>query len=93
MPIYEYRARTPGCEVCRAGFEAMQKMSDPRISDCPECGAPVERVMSAAAFSTRATGDVLSRGNIEKNGFTRYERAGGGQYVKTAGKGPDTITR
>ncbi len=93
MPIYEYRTRGEGCETCRSGFEAMQKISDPRISDCPDCGAPVERVMSAAAFNTRTNSTVLSRDNLAKNGFTRYDKAGDGAYVKSVGKGPDVIRR
>lgn len=41
MPTYEYR--------CEKGhdFEAFQKMSDPPLTECPECGAPAERRISA----------------------------------------------
>lgn len=33
MPIYEYR-----CSACGDVVDALQKMSDPPLSDCPECG-------------------------------------------------------
>ena len=43
MPTYEYR--------CSNGhqFEQFQKMSDPPVDVCPQCGAPAERLMSAGA--------------------------------------------
>jgi putative FmdB family regulatory protein len=43
MPTYEYR-----CEKGHT-FERFQKMSDPPVDVCPECGAPAERLMSAGA--------------------------------------------
>jgi len=41
MPTYEYR--------CEKGheFEAFQKMSDPPLTECPECGGAAERRISA----------------------------------------------
>ena len=43
MPTYEYR--------CAKGhaFEAFQKMSDPPVAACPECGAEAQRVLSGGA--------------------------------------------
>lgn len=43
MPTYEY--------VCPNGhqFDRFQKMSDPPEADCPECGEPGERRISAGA--------------------------------------------
>ncbi|MEP6702460.1 MAG: zinc ribbon domain-containing protein, partial [Betaproteobacteria bacterium] len=35
MPIYEYR-----CSACGFEKDALQKMSDPRLVDCPQCGKP-----------------------------------------------------
>jgi putative FmdB family regulatory protein len=41
MPTYEYR--------CAAGheFEQFQRMSEPPLGECPQCGAPAERLLSA----------------------------------------------
>lgn len=41
MPTYEYR--------CPKGheFEKFQRMSDPPVAECPECGAEAERLLSA----------------------------------------------
>lgn len=43
MPTYEYR--------CLKGheFEQFQRMSDPPVAACPECGAEAERMLSGGA--------------------------------------------
>jgi len=52
MPIYEYR-----CQSCGHEFEAMQKMSDERLTDCPECGkAELKKLVSAAGFKLKGGG-------------------------------------
>jgi len=47
MPIYEYMPKGTGCETCRSGIERLQKLSDPPLTACPDCGTPVERVLNA----------------------------------------------
>lgn len=40
--IYEYE-----CEACEHQFEAEQKITDPKIEECPECGKlKVKRLIS-----------------------------------------------
>ena len=52
MPIYEYR-----CESCGHELEALQKMSDAPLTDCPACGAPtLKKILSAAAFRLKGGG-------------------------------------
>jgi putative FmdB family regulatory protein len=90
MPIYEYRPSSERCcDFCRAGFEVIQKMRDARLSQCPECNAPIARALSAPNIGT--TNASLDPANIEKHGFTQYRRSEKGVYEKTAGKGPDVI--
>mgnify|MGYP001764280518 CR=1 FL=1 len=43
MPTYEYRSQK-GHE-----FEVFQRMSEPPVDKCPQCGAPAERKLSAGA--------------------------------------------
>lgn len=45
MPLYEYRAKEKGCELCRQKFEARQGINDPPLESCPRCGAPVKRLI------------------------------------------------
>lgn len=46
MPIYEYR-----CADCHATHDALQKLSDAPLVDCPQCGAPaLKKQLTAAGF-------------------------------------------
>lgn len=52
MPIYEYR-----CATCAYQKEYLQKVSDPRLTKCPECGkATFEKLLSAAGFQLKGSG-------------------------------------
>lgn len=52
MPIYEYR-----CESCSFELEKLQKISDDKLVDCPQCGQPaLKRLVSAAAFRLKGSG-------------------------------------
>lgn len=52
MPIYEYR-----CDACGHAFEALQKISDDALKDCPECGKPaLRKLISASAFRLKGGG-------------------------------------
>ncbi|MCB1759143.1 MAG: zinc ribbon domain-containing protein [Gammaproteobacteria bacterium] len=52
MPLYEYR-----CEACGHKLEAIQKMSDNPLTDCPACGAAaLKKLISAAAFRLKGGG-------------------------------------
>ncbi len=46
MPIYEY-----SCQECGHSLEAIQKLADAPLTDCPECGkAALKKQVSAPAF-------------------------------------------
>jgi putative FmdB family regulatory protein len=51
VPLYEYR-----CTKCNHVFEKIQKFSDPQVTECPKCGAPVEQVISAPAVQFKGAG-------------------------------------
>jgi len=51
MPLYEYQ-----CKKCHHRFERIQKFSDPHVKKCPECGGPVEQVISAPAVQFKGSG-------------------------------------
>ena len=48
MPIYEYESTSPGgkCRKCAFTFEVIQRISDPLLAACPQCGGPVRRKIS-----------------------------------------------
>jgi putative FmdB family regulatory protein len=51
MPLYEYE-----CKKCHHRFERLQKFSDPHVKKCPECGGPIEQVISAPAVQFKGSG-------------------------------------
>jgi putative FmdB family regulatory protein len=52
MPIYEYR-----CDSCGFQKEHLQKMSEPQITTCPECGKQsYSKLLSAAGFQLKGNG-------------------------------------
>jgi putative FmdB family regulatory protein len=51
MPLYEYE-----CKKCHHRFERIQKFSDPHVKKCPECGGPIEQVISAPAVQFKGSG-------------------------------------
>jgi putative FmdB family regulatory protein len=51
MPLYEYE-----CKKCHHRFERIQKFSDPPAKKCPECGGPVEQMISAPAVQFKGSG-------------------------------------
>ena len=64
MPIYEYI-----CRACGREIERLQKLSDPTLTDCPECGQPeLARKVSAPSFRLKGGGwyETDFKGDKEK---------------------------
>jgi putative FmdB family regulatory protein len=51
MPLYEYE-----CFLCGHRFERIQRVSDETVTDCPECGGSVRRLLSAPALQFKGSG-------------------------------------
>jgi putative FmdB family regulatory protein len=52
MPIYEYQ-----CKSCGHEFEAIQKITDDPLKDCPACGdLELSKLVSAAGFRLKGGG-------------------------------------
>ena len=65
MPFYEYL-----CQACGHELEAMQKMSDAPLTDCPQCGKPeLNKLISAAGFRLKGGGwyETDFKGGSKKN--------------------------
>lgn len=68
MPIYEYR-----CQACGHEFEAMQKMSDDALTECPHCKKQeLKKLISAGGFQLKGGGwyetDFKNGSNGSKSG-------------------------
>lgn len=52
MPIYEY-----ACQECGHQLDALQKIADAHLTDCPECNASaLKRMISAPRFRLKGQG-------------------------------------
>ena len=51
MPIYEYE-----CEQCGVRFEKLQRMTERSLTDCPECGGHIHRVMQPVGVIFKGSG-------------------------------------
>ncbi len=95
MPVYRYRVVTD--DDTGEIFEVEQRADSPPLQKHPLTGDPVTRVFDAPNLSIQHTEGKAKRaidpGNLEKHGFSRYERDRSGSYQKTAGKGPDCIEK
>ncbi len=66
MPVYEYE-----CQKCDKVFEVQQKIADEPLGECPQCQAPVKKLMSMSSFQLKGGGwyadGYASAGNGKKN--------------------------
>ena len=67
MPIYEYR-----CESCGHYLDALQKIRDAPLTDCPECEkSALKRLISAPSFRLKGGGwyetDFKQSGEKKRN--------------------------
>jgi len=51
MPLYEYE-----CKKCHHLFERIQTFAAPHTKKCPECGGPIEQMISAPAVQFKGSG-------------------------------------
>jgi putative FmdB family regulatory protein len=66
-------------------MEAMQKLSDPVLQDCPECGQPsLNKLMSASAFRLKGGGwyETDFKKSDQRN-VAKDDSAGGGACTST----------
>lgn len=81
MPIYVYQAKDSnhGCEKCLASFEIMQSFQEDALETCPDCGAPIHRVIQAPGISVSKK-YLLTDDNLKKHGFSKLVNEGSGQF-------------
>lgn len=94
MPVYVYEILTTG-----ERFELQQSMRDEALTVHPETGEPVRRVILPPNLATHYTPgrekSLLDNRNVEKAGFTKYERDKlTGTYHRVAGnQGPKSFRK
>jgi len=83
MPIYAYK-----CSACGHQLDALQKIADAPLTDCPSCGAPaLAKQLTAAGFQLKGSGWYATD---FKNGGAKAPPAAGkadGEGAASAGDG------
>ena len=89
MPIYEYQ-----CTKCEHKMEALQKMSENPLLNCPACGKPgLSKLISAASFRLKGSGwyeTDFKTGNKKQLAESESAASSGSNAEKLAGEKPDS---
>jgi hypothetical protein len=97
MPTYVYEILDKRGEPTGQTFECVQSMKDAALTKHPDTAQACRRAIVAPAIASNASPlkskSMLSNKNLERLGFTKYERKGKGYMERTAGKeGPRSIS-
>ena len=97
MPTYVYEVLDKVGKPTGEVFEHVQPMKDDALTKHPVTGAPVRRAVVAPAIAGKWSDlkgkSALSNKNLERLGFTKYEKRGDGYMERVAGKqGPESIS-
>lgn len=90
MPTYVY-----GCDTCSHRFEIFQKFSDASLTQCPECGAPIRKIIQPAGIVFKGSGWHYTdyRGNKSSPDADGGDKAGDASGAKTEGDGAKTANK
>lgn len=93
MPTYVYEILDAKGQPTGKTFEIIQSIKAAALTRHPDTGKPVRRAIVAPTLglATSKRKASLSNKNLERLGFTKFERKGKGYMEKTAGKGPRGI--
>jgi putative FmdB family regulatory protein len=86
MPLYEYR-----CQSCGRTREVLQKMSDPPLKVCADCGGEMKRMVSAPAVQFKGTGwyvtDYAKKSDGGRSGGSSDKDKGSSEKSASSGEG------
>jgi putative FmdB family regulatory protein len=82
VPLYEYQ-----CKKCKHRFEKIQKFSDSALRKCPECGGPVEKLLSAPSVQFKGSGWYVTDYARKGTGGTSADSAAAASGDGAAAKG------
>jgi predicted nucleic acid-binding Zn ribbon protein len=96
MPLYEYVVLNADGSDGET-LEVLQRIADAPLKKHPQSGQPVRRIMSPPSVKKQYSGGPIkgdtSNKNLERLGFTKYQKSKAGTYEKILGDGPDLIKR
>ena len=78
MPTYGYR-----CTVCATTFERIQKITDPPITECVECGEPVKKILYPVGISFKGSGFYVNDYAPKSNESSRSSSSESAEKTET----------
>lgn len=63
MPTYQYR-----CSDCGHSFDQFQRFADAPLTECPECGGLIKRVLHPVGVVFKGSGWYITDSREAKNG-------------------------
>ena len=89
MPLYEYQ-----CTACGKRIEKIQKFADEPLTECPECGGKLERLLSSSAIQFKGSGWYVTDYAKKSSGGSKSDSDGKGDSAKDSGsKDKDSGTK
>ena len=86
MPTYEYR-----CAACGRRLEAVQKFTDPALTECPEChAAELRRVFGNVGVVLKGSGFYRNDNRRSGSGNGSSSSSEGGSSKESAGSKSDS---
>ena len=70
MPTYSYH-----CDSCGHDFEAVQRFADDPLTECPQCGAAIRRVIQPVGVVFKGSGWYITDSRPKSSGDGEEKRA------------------
>jgi putative FmdB family regulatory protein len=82
MPTYGYR-----CDNCRVEFEQFQRITEPPLTECPQCGGTVRRLLYPVGILFKGPGFHITdyRKSDTPSSESKSESDSGKKEEKVAG--------
>ena len=85
MPLYEYH-----CQTCGNRYEVLQRLSDPPLEICEDCGGKLKKLISAPAFQFKGTGWYVTDYPNSTEGKSKGDSDGEGDSSGSGEKASDS---
>ncbi len=86
MPVYVYK-----CDTCGVAFERKQSVSEPHLTDCPECEGQVRRVFQPVGVLFKGSGFYVTDSRPKSaSGERSSGGSNGGSASSESGDKPST---
>jgi putative FmdB family regulatory protein len=85
MPTYQYR-----CTSCGNELEAVQRFTDPALTDCPDCTGQLRKVFNAVGVVFKGSGFYRTDSRSEKKSGSSASEGGSATDTKSTDSGSST---